>query len=189
MTRSTGEIQTIIDAVKGDWSHIDTVSVGNELVNDNAATVPQVVKAVSTARSLLRAANYNGPVVTVDTFIALIHNPELCQASDYAAANAHSFFAGLPAEQAGPYAKEQQQNVQRACNKHTVITESGFPSRGEPNGQAVPSEANQKIAIASLQKAMPGRNLILYTAYDNLWLANTADTFDAEQYWGIYGSA
>lgn len=75
------EADKIIAAVKGDWSSIDTVSVGNELVNAGGS-VSAVVAAVNSARSILNAAGYSGPVVTVDTFVAMIANPELCQCSD-----------------------------------------------------------------------------------------------------------
>ena len=66
-----GECQTIIDAVKGDWSHVNTVSVGNELVNNGGASVGQVTGAIDQARSILKAAGYSGAVVTVSTFLSI----------------------------------------------------------------------------------------------------------------------
>jgi exo-beta-1,3-glucanase (GH17 family) len=183
------EAQIIIDAAKGNWDAIDTVSVGNEAVN-NGAAVSDVVSAVNKARSMLKAAGYNGKVVTVDVFSQIIDNPELCQVSDFAAANCHAFFdADVSADGAGKYVAEQAKRVQQACGgKDTVITESGWPNKGDTNGAAVPSEANQKAAISSLRSAFSD-NIVLFSAFDDLWKTNTAYTYGAEQYWGIYGMA
>lgn len=184
------EAKTLIDAVGSDWSAIDTVSVGNEVVNSGSGSASDVVSAIGTARSLLKAAGYSGPVVTVDTFSAIIDNPELCKASDYAAANCHAFFnSDLTADQAGQYVAEQAANVKQACGgMKTVITESGWPSQGETNGNAVPSEANQKAAISSLRAAFSS-DMVLFSAYNDLWKSNFDGSFNAEHYWGIYGMA
>ena len=42
-------------------------SVGNELVNTGQASASQVVAAIASAKTTLKAAGYNGPVATVDT--------------------------------------------------------------------------------------------------------------------------
>jgi exo-beta-1,3-glucanase (GH17 family) len=183
------EVQTLIAAAQSSWDSIHTVSIGNEVVNDGGSPAP-VIAAVNSARSQLRAAGYNGPVVTVDTFIALINHPELCQASDYAAANCHAFFAGVDASTAGSYVAEQAAAVSKACGgKNTIITESGWPHQGSPNGQAVPSKPNQQSAINSLKSSFssnPG-NIILFTAFDDLWKTDNPATFGAEKYYGFLG--
>ena len=190
ITDVASEIALIVSAASGDWSAIDTVSVGNEVINSGTGTVAEVVSAVNQAKSLLSAAGYTGNVVTVDTFNAIIANPELCQVSDFAAANCHAFFdSSITADQAGSYVKEQAQQVQNACNgKLTIITESGWPSNGQTNGAAVPSEANQQAAISSLRSSFSD-NLVLFSAFNDYWKQNFAGSFDAEQYWGIYGNA
>jgi len=190
ITQVSSEIQTIIDAANGNWDSFDTISIGNEGVNDGTYTVSAVVAAIGTARSMLSSAGYTGKVVTVDTFVAIMANPALCQASDYAAANCHAFFDNtVTADQAGAYVLSQAEGVSQACGgMDTVITESGWPSQGEANGVAVPSESNQQAAISSLKSSFSS-NIILFTAFNDMWKTNTAETFDAEQYWGIMGNA
>lgn len=182
----TAEANNIISAAKGGWDAFDTISVGNELVNSGAASASAVIAALNTAKALLRAAGYSGPVVTVDTFVALIAHPELCQASDYAAANCHAFFdGGVEASGAGEFVLSQAQRVSAACGgKHTVITETGWPSAGSSNKKAVPSPENQSAAVESLKKSF-GDSIILFTAFDDKWKKDTAFTFNAEQHWGI----
>jgi len=62
--------------------------------------------------------------------------------------------------------------------------ESGWPSQGGANGLAVPSAANQKIAIRNIVKAM-GSDVILFSAYDETWKEDTAATKNTERHWGI----
>jgi exo-beta-1,3-glucanase (GH17 family) len=173
----------------GDWSIIDTLSVGNEGVNNGKYSVSDVKAAVASAKSAL-PSSYKGSVVTVDTFIAIIDNPELCSVGDYTAANCHAFFdGGVTADKSGQWVLEQAQRVSEACgnpDRKVVITEAGWPSSGSTNGKAVPSSENQQAAVKDL-KAHFTSNLILFTAFNDYWKQNSAATYGVEQYWGIYG--
>lgn len=181
-------VETIKAAVEeyGSWDDIYTVSIGNELVNDGEATVSQISEYVSTGRSALEAAGYTGPVVSVDTFVAVINNPGLCNYSDYMAVNAHAYFDKYTvAANAGPWLLQQIQRVWSACGgkKDVVIVESGWPSKGDTYGVAVPSKANQKAAISSIIETC-GDDTILFTAYNDYWKAD--GDYGVEKYWGIF---
>lgn len=186
-------LSTINDAIKAHgagWSVVHTISIGNELVNNGAATVDQIAGYVKTARSVLSGFGYTGPVVSVDTFIAVINNPGLCALSDYMAVNAHSFFDGnILAKDSGDWVLQQIQRVWSACSsagseKDVLITESGWPSRGESHGVAVPSLENQKAAISSIKEKVAD-SCILFTAFNDLWKED--GPMSAEKYYGIYG--
>jgi len=187
-------VAAVTDVVGGDWSYIDTVSVGNELVNSGTASAATVVAAISTVRSLLTTAGYTGKVVTVDTLVAARANPSLCDASDYCAVNCHPFFdGGYTASQSGEFLESQiptLQNVLANKNQEIVITETGWPWQGESNGEAVPSLANQESAISSIKSSFASKPeaIILFTAFNDLWKSNTAAQFQAEQYWGLGGT-
>ncbi|KAJ5169651.1 Glycoside hydrolase superfamily [Penicillium coprophilum] len=197
LTDFPGSLSAFSDAITGpdgkkDWSIFHTIAVGNELVNAGTSSASDVATAVQKARSVLRAQGYNGPVVTVDTFSVLLDHPELCQVSDYCAANCHAFFDSTqrPAS-AGAYALEQARSISaRAGGKRTMITESGWPHAGDANGGAIPSVENQQLAIASLRRSFDHRreDLVLFTAFDDLWKSDTSLTFNAEKFWGIHGA-
>ncbi|PLB50235.1 serine palmitoyltransferase [Aspergillus steynii IBT 23096] len=182
-------LDEIIRVAAGDWSTFHSINIGNELVNKGQNSVSDVVNAVNTARRILRSAGYQGPVVTVDTFSVLLNHPELCHVSDYCAANCHAFFdANMTPDRAGAYALEQSQRISAAAGgKHTVITESGWPHHGHPNGRAVPSRENQYTAIITLSNSFGRRynDLIFHSAFDDLWKQDTPDSFGAEKYWGL----
>ncbi|KAF4334570.1 glucanase [Fusarium beomiforme] len=185
------ETKAVISAID-DWSIVDTISVGNELVNSGAASPAKVISAVKQAREILRAAGYQGPVVTVDTFVAAKANPELCNESDYCAINAHAFFdANTSADEAGQWlsntVKDLRSNI--SSDKRIVICETGWPTKGNSNGKAVPGMSQQKAALDSIKQAFSGHmeDLILFSAFNDPWKKAEAATFMAEQWWGIEG--
>ncbi|KAK9363511.1 glycoside hydrolase superfamily [Lipomyces starkeyi] len=169
------------------WDQVYTVAIGNELVNSGTYAAAEVVGFVNTGRSLLRAAGYEGPVVTVDTFVAVIANPSLCAASDYAAVNCHAFFdGGVVAADSGPFVQTQIGRVSAVCpGQDVLITESGWPKQGQNNGVAVPSVPNQHAALASLLEYVADQ-LIEFTAFNDYW--KSPGEFGVEQYWGILDS-
>jgi exo-beta-1,3-glucanase (GH17 family) len=187
------EISTIVSAASGDWSSFDTISIGNELVNSGTASASTVVAAIGTARSLLKTAGYTGKVVTVDTLVAVRANPSLCDASDYCAVNSHPFFDGnTVAADSGSFLTTQIPTLRAVLSDQSqeiVITETGWPWKGETNGVAVPSEANQAAALSSIQTAFSSNPeaVIIFTAFNDMWKTNTAAQFEAEQYWGFLG--
>ena len=73
-------------------------------------------------------AGYTGPVVAVDTFIAIYNNPSLCNASDYIAANAHAYFDGaVAASGAGAWVAQQASKLSSLCGGKDVLI-TGTPS-------------------------------------------------------------
>ncbi|KAL6852861.1 hypothetical protein ACO1O0_007409 [Amphichorda felina] len=187
------EAAKIVDGVGGDWDIVHSVSVGNELVNNGQATPQQVTDSMDQARQILRKAGYTGPVVTVDTFIAVKSHPELCEKSDFCAINAHPFFdSTMAAKDAGKWLQNTVQKVKSALSKpmEVVITETGWPTDGAANGLAVPGLANQKTAIKSIEDAFSKHpyDVVLFSAFNDIWKEKNMKTFNADQHWGIGGA-
>lgn len=191
LSQVQNEAQQIISGINGDWDSVYAVSVGNELVNNGQASAASVVAAIKQARQILRAAGYNGPVVTVDTFIAAEANPEICEASDFCAVNAHAFFdSTISAPEAGKWLANTVASLKAKTSKPVVVTESGWPTQGSSNGLAVPGLSQQKAALDSIKQAFasnPG-DVILFSAFNDPWKVKNAATFNAEPYWGIGGA-
>lgn len=181
-----GDLGSMIKQLNGHFDDtITTISIGNELVDMGKASPGDVVAALGTARDILGKAGYTGSIVTVDTFNALIAHPELCTASDYCAANAHSYFDGtIEPSGAGAWVQKQVHRISDAAGgaKKVVVTESGWPHSGNSNGVAVPSPENQAKAMQSIRNAF-GADLFLFSAFDDKWKADGA--FGVEKYWGI----
>lgn len=182
----SGDLGTLTGMIKGNWGPVDTVVIGNEVVNQGGDP-NAVAGAVNTARGILQTAGFTKNVVTVDTYIAHQNNPQLCAASDYCAVNCHAFFdANTEASQAGTFVKTAISKIQNN-GKAIIVTESGWPYQGSANGAAVPSVANQQTAIASLKSAFGGNpgGLFLFQAYDASY--KPPGQFGVEPFFGIYG--
>lgn len=193
LSSASSETSALISAMNSDWTDVITISVGNEPVNQGLATPATVISTTASVRSQLRAYNprfqgancsagYTGPVVAVDTFIAIYNNPSLCQASDYVAANAHAYFDGtVAASGAGAWVAQQASKLASVCGgKGVLITETGWPSAGNANGAAIPSKANQATAKAGILSSM-GNKCVLFSAFDDAWKA--PGEYDVEQHW------
>ncbi|KAK4160128.1 glycoside hydrolase superfamily [Cladorrhinum sp. PSN259] len=190
------QVWTLVSAIEQfseeGWGIVDTISVGNELVNNGQATAGQVIGAVTAARDMLRSAGYAGPVVTVDTFLAVEREPGLCDAGDYCAVNVHPFFdSATTAEGAGVFVLRKVMDVKEVLadpSKRVVVTESGWPWQGMANGAAVPGRSEQKVALESIKQAWRDSQwggLYLFTAFDDSWKVAEPVTFYAEQFWGM----
>ncbi|GEQ67334.1 hypothetical protein JCM33374_g998 [Metschnikowia sp. JCM 33374] len=180
------QLAAAVNAANG-WGQVHTVSIGNELVNAGAATVDQISSYVATGRAALRAAGYTGPVVSVDTFIAIYTHKDLCGVSDYIAANAHAYFdGGVAAEDAGTWVAQQIQGLKNTCpGKEVLIVESGWPTQGSENGKAFAGVSQQKAALADI--ASKAKDQVFYfNAYNDLWKQD--GYLNCEKYWGIYSS-
>lgn len=188
LAKIEASVEIISAAVKdcdGEWDNIYTVSIGNELVNSGDNTPAEISAAMTTARSYLESAGYSGKVVSVDTLVAVQDNTELCNYSDYIAVNSHPYWDGsvYPSE-SGTWLKTQISNIKEVCGgeKSVLITETGWPTKGDDYGVAVPSVANQRTAIEAINSEC-GDQVILFTTYNDLW--KDAGSYGVEKYWGI----
>ncbi|AMD21802.1 HFL054Wp [Eremothecium sinecaudum] len=180
-------IAIIKDALAGDFSKVYAISVGNEIVNNGEAATATVEKTLSSARSQLSAIGYTGPLVSVDTLVAVLNHPELCNYSDFIAVNSHPYWDGKVApNNCGPWLKKQVQYLADHCNvkKNILVTETGWPSAGVPFVENIPSKDNQDICLKSIIETMRDQ-VLLFTMYNDYW--KPPGPYGVEQFWGIFG--
>jgi Exo-beta-1,3-glucanase len=166
-----GSVSDIIEYGNSNgWGVFDFITVGNEAINDNYLSVDQLISKIASVKSQLRSSGYNGPVATSEPPVSFTKHPELCGAVDIVGINPHSYFdASIGASSAGSFVIGQKQLVQDACgSSKIVITETGYPSNGNTNGNNVPSSENQDIAIKSILDHTGGDVTIL-TTYNDFW--------------------
>ncbi|KAF1923585.1 glycoside hydrolase family 17 protein [Didymella exigua CBS 183.55] len=177
---------TIDQDANGSWDILKLFSVENERINDHDMTASEVVDAIRRARNQLRSVGYNGPVGAVETVPATLDNPSICEASDVVMVNCHPFFdQNTAAEDAGTFVKGQIERVKTACKTNrVVVTETGWPHQGDPNGKAVPSPENQAKALASIRSEFSS-DVFIHNSFDSLWKTDWASSFNAERYWGV----
>ena len=146
----------------GRWDMVELVVIGNEALFKGACTAAELAGFIGEAKAKLQAAGYAGPVTTTEATVPLIHDNAavLCPVLDVLAMNIHPFFNGqVRAADAGPFVASQLDLLGRACpgHKRAYNLESGWPSRGQSNGDAVAGVQEQQDAIKSIEQAAPGR--------------------------------
>ncbi|KAL8644975.1 MAG: hypothetical protein Q9210_006972 [Variospora velana] len=153
------------------WQAIEMIVIGNEALFNNHCSVPSLATFIAEARSVFRAAGYTGPITTAEPLDVFIqHKRTICPVSDVAAANIHPFFnPQISAHQAGSFVASQLKLLGELCpGKEAWILETGWPSRGSPNGKAVPGKWEQRVAVEGIARAA-GRRSALFGFVDDQW--------------------
>jgi len=196
VSQAQSEAETIINAVGGDWDVVHSIGVGNEEVNnavneglDGKTAAAGSLAAAALVKGVVSAAGFTGQVVTPEVFWRITEFPELCGSSSFVAANAHPFFdGGVLADGAGNWLSEQTASIEKACGKPVLITETGWPTAGSPNGVAVPSTPNQDTVLSQACSSL-NDDLVILGAYNDKWKNNNSGTFGAENFWGVLGDS
>ncbi|KAK6536231.1 hypothetical protein TWF281_000474 [Arthrobotrys megalospora] len=176
-----------------DWSGVAFVSVGNEVVNNNAgaaeAWVSKSLKYAGLARSALKEAGYTGDVGNTDVWFWYKKFPALCGEDKLVMLNLHPFFdQNCDVASSGTFMKEKLAEIQEACgaDHKVIIAETGWPNSGNKLNNAVPGKAEQaeflKLAASNLD------DYVLLSAYDEGWKTENSSA-EVEKHWGILGAS
>ncbi len=85
----------------------------------------------------------NTPVTSADVFTALIQHPDVIGTSDIVMANIYPFWGGISIDSAVSVLAEQYALIKSVSGGKPVwISETGWPSEGNPNQSAVPNLTN-----------------------------------------------
>jgi len=123
----------------------------------------------------------------VDAYFEFNHHPRVSEACDVILANCYPFWEGCPADHALLYMKEMYRRAKHAANgKKVIISETGWPNVGTPEGGAVPSLDNAiKYFINTYQWAEEeGIEIFYFSSFDETWKVDAEG--DVGAYWGIW---
>lgn len=182
-----GSVASLIEyGQQNGWDIFEYITIGNEAINSGFCSVSDLISKIASVKSQLRSAGYSGRVTTSEPPVSYSNYPELCtdSAIDFVGINPHSYFnSAIDASGAGSFIKGQLQLTQRICGTDdVVITETGYPSRGNTNGRNVPSAENQRIAVQSILDELDKQVTIL-SYFDDLW--KDPGSYGIEQSFGI----
>lgn len=181
-------VQEFIDWVQQNqaWGMIDSITVGNEAIIAGYVSPQQLIGKIGQVKAQLKSAGYQGQVTTAEPAVSYTTHPELCTGPelDYVGINSHAYFNPQQSPQtAGQFALDEMALTRKTCNNKIVfVTETGYPSAGNVNGNNTPSPENQDIAINSLLKALNGYGTF-FTMYNDFWKA--PGPYNFEQHFGI----
>ncbi len=168
-------------AAAGHHRNIDSVIAGNETQLHRKLGPQELYAYLDRLRSALTV-----PVSTAEPWHVWLSQPELARHVDFITVHLLPYWEGVPVDVALDEAMRRYAEV-RARFPHTrvVIGEIGWPSDGDPVGEAQPTPAAQAIFVRAFVARATALKLDYYLmeAVDQPWKQATEGAVGA--YWGL----
>lgn len=161
----------------------DILAVGNEVLLRGELTEQELIDYIERAKQALAGVN----VSYVDAYFQFEDHPALTEACDVLLVNCYPFWEECHADYALLYMKDMYHRAQRVANgKKVIISETGWPTSGEPCGVAQPSYENAlQYFINTYQWAeQEDVEIFYFSSFDEAW--KTGDEGDVGAYWGLW---
>jgi exo-beta-1,3-glucanase (GH17 family) len=175
------EINNVIRIAKE--GHADMIAIGNEVLLREDLEIEQLIDYIERVKKEVP----NVPVGYVDAYYMFVNYPEIVDHCDVLFANCYPFWEHCALEISVEYMKKMYDLVlQNAKGKPIVISETGWPTKGEQYGAAMPSYANaMRYFINTFEWANKENiHLFYFSSFDEVWKINHEGEYGA--YWGLW---
>jgi len=179
--RNEEEIQAVIDQARA--GHADLVAVGNEVLLRGELPLEAIVDAIHKVKDGAPGV----PVAYVDAYFQFVEHPRLVEACDFLPINCYPFWEKCRLEWSTGYVEEMVRRVKSvAGGKEVVVAETGWPTQGTPEGEAVPGVENAALYALNLIPWAKAADVPLFwfSAFDEAW--KVGDEGDCGAYWGFW---
>jgi len=163
--------------------HVDLLAVGNEVLLRKDLTVEELITYI---RRIKQAVPHI-EVGYVDAYYMYVNYPELVEEVDVLFANLYPFWEHCALEISVDYMKKMYELVKEYSNgKRIIISETGWPTKGEQYGGAMPSYQNAMRYFINAQKWALGEDIDMFyfSSFDEVWKINHEGEYGA--YWGLW---
>lgn len=168
-----------------DQGCVDIAAVGNEVLYREELSEHELLACLAEAKERMPAV----PVGYVDAYYEFYNRPALVQATDVILCNCYPFWEGTAFEDSLAHMNHMVQlATQVAHGKKVLITETGWPSSGEPFRGAQPSvmHAMKYFIGTHLWAQANGVETFYFSSFDETWKTGTEG--DVGAYWGVWNS-
>jgi len=163
--------------------YVDVAAVGNEVLYREEMPEADLIACIDRVRHALPDI----PVGYVDAYYEFADRPKLTEACDVILANCYPYWEGCHIDYSLLYMKQMYfQAKQAAGDKKVIITETGWPSEGDPLGVAEPGYENALQYFINAQKwtRAEGIELFYFSAFDEGWKVGSEGSVGA--FWGLW---
>lgn len=178
------EMQSLIAIGKRNLSHVPVLIVGNEVLLRNDMTEEQLIDAI------LRVKRETGAQVAyAEIGAVLLQHPKVVDAVDVVLVHLYPYWEGKSIEQAVPSLVQQWKQIREAYpEKQVLIGETGWPSTGETNSEALPSPENQARYFKEFLDASAacGIDYFYFALFAERWKAKQEGVRGA--HWGLFSA-
>lgn len=178
------ELDTLIDTCRRNDKNIVRILVGNEVLLRHDLPEQQLIDYIHEIRQI-----DNRPVSTSETWEDWLVHPKLAAEVDFIAVHILPYWEGISASDAVDAVFVRYYKLKSLYpDKPIVITEVGWPSDGQPFGEAIASRANQATFLREFMRRADQEKISYYIveAFDQPWKRSIEGSVGA--YWGIFDS-
>jgi len=179
--RNEKEIDTLIKLAKSGL--VDIAAVGNEVLHREEISEQELIGYIKRVKEALP----NIEVSYVDAYYQFLDKPNLISSCDLLLVNFYPFWEGANVDFTTSYLQNMMEVTKNvAQEKKIIISESGWPSKGDSVEEAIPSEINAMKYFVSSQKWAKNNNIELFhfSSFDESWKAMQEGTVGTA--WGIW---
>ncbi|MDA7835812.1 glycosyl hydrolase family 17 protein [Salibacteraceae bacterium] len=175
------EIENLIKAAKA--GYVDIVAVGNEVMYRKDLTEDQLLGYIQQVKNELPHI----PVGYVDAYYEFENRPRITEACDVILANCYPFWEGCHIDYSLLYMQDMYRRTVRAAKgKKVIITETGWPNKGQSFHGAVPSQESAIRYFLNTQLWSKADNIesFYFSSFDEPW--KIGDEGDVGAFWGLW---
>lgn len=178
------EVESIIQIANKYLKSVKSLIIGNEVLLRKDMTEDELVAHIRQVKKSTKL-----PVTTAEIWSVWVNHRNLANEVDFLTIHIHPYWEGIPVEKAAEYVVKTWKDMKNIFpGKRIVIGETGWPSKGKDNGQAVPSEKNQARFFREFSQLAEEKGIeyFYFQLFDEKW----KDKFEGKvgAYWGIYNS-
>ena len=180
--RNEKEIQSLIKLAEAGL--VDIAAVGNEVLHREEIAEQELIGYIQRVRAALPDSI---PVGYVDAYYQFLDRPALVEVCDVILANCYPFWEGADNNFALNYLNRMIELTQLSSNgKKVIITETGWPSKGENIEAAVPSRLNAMKYFIAVQEWAERKDIEMFyfSSFDESWKIKQEGEGGAG--WGIW---
>ena len=163
---------------------VNIAAVGNEVLYRNDLSLEALLDFMKRVRA---AIPEHIPVGYVDAYYEFSVHPELVEHSDVILSNCYPFWEGCPEAYALNHMQQMYgQAMDAAKGKKVIITETGWPSKGESLKAADPGEDHAMKYFINTQAWAKKANIdvFYFSSFDESWKVGPEGEVGA--YWGLW---
>ncbi len=175
------EIERLIELARAGF--VDVAAVGNEVMYREEMEESELIEYILRVKEALPDI----PVGYVDAYYEFTNRPAITEACDVILANCYPYWEGCHIDYSLLYMKQMYyQAKQAAPGKRVIITETGWPSEGDPLGVAEPGYENALKYFINAQNwsQKEGIEMFYFSAFDEGWKVSAEGSVGA--FWGLW---
>ena len=178
------EVARLIELARAGF--VNVAAVGNEVMYREEMEESELLEYILRVKEALP----DTPVGYVDAYYEFTNRPDITEACDVILANCYPYWEGCHIDYSLLYMKQMYyQAKQAAQGKRVIITETGWPSEGDPLGVADPGYENALKYFINAQRWSQKEDIEMFyfSAFDEGWKVGTEGSVGA--FWGLWDSA